>query len=367
MNDELLLYQLSITQIPGVGTKLAKHLINQCGSVEQVFKEKLNALAAIDGISANTARNIYSFRNFKSAEDEIQFILKNNIETRFFNEADFPFRLRFCSDAPILLFGKGNINWNPTRALSVVGTRRISSYGKKQCANIIKELSPTHASIISGLAYGVDINAHRASLQYNLPTIAIVAHGLDRIYPSVHRNTLIKMLDQGGIISEFWSGTNPDRENFPKRNRIIAGLSDATLVIESGEKGGSMITADIAASYNRDVFALPGNIGSEMSAGCNYLIHTQKATLTRSAADIQKIMNWGEKKRIQKGQISLFNELEGDEKTIISYLHKKGQSSIDEICIYTQISMSSTAVTLLNLEFKGMIESLPGKIFRLIT
>lgn len=364
MNEDRLLYQISILQIPGVGSKLAKHLVNRCGSIEQVFKEPLKALAAIDGISENVARNIYNFRNFNIAEDEIRFIQKNNIKSRFFTDADFPFRLKFCSDAPILLFAKGNINWNPKRALSIVGTRRVSHYGKEQCASIIEGLSSTKATIISGMAYGVDITAHRLSLQYNLPTIAIVAHGLDRLYPAIHRNTLEKMLEHGGMVTEFLSGTNPDRENFPKRNRIIAGLSDASLVIESGIKGGSMITADIAGSYSRDVFAVPGNIGSTMSEGCNYLIHTQKATLIRGAKDIKKIMNWNEKRINRSVQLPLFNELNDDERKIISYLHENGPSNIDDICFNTQLSMSNTSVLLLNLEFNGLVKSLPGKVYQ---
>lgn len=366
MNEDELLYQISITQVPGIGPRLAKQLIHHCGSASFAFKDNLRSLSKIEGISYSIASSLRSFRNFKLAEEEIRFIEKNNIETRFYTDENFPFRLKFCSDAPILLFGKGNIDWNPKRALSVVGTRRMTSYGKKQCNEIINDLSTSKVSIISGMAYGVDICAHKAALKNNLPTLAVVAHGLDRIYPSVHRNTLVKMLDRGGMITEFISGTNPDRENFPKRNRIIAGLSDATLVIESGAKGGSMITADIAASYSRDVFAVPGNNGSIFSEGCNYLIHTQKASLLRNADDLKKIMNWQNKKSNKPIQTSLFVDLNEEEKKLITFLHLKGPVVIDDICINLSLPIQKTSVLLLNLEFKGMIESLPGKVYQVL-
>jgi DNA processing protein len=248
----------------------------------------------------------------------------------------------------------------------VVGTRTASNYGKKQCDSIIQELASTRLSIVSGMAYGIDIHAHRAALKYNLPTLAVVAHGLDRLYPSVHKDTLDLMFENGGVITEFMSGSNPDRENFPKRNRIIAGFSDATLVVESGARGGSMISAEIAASYNRDVFAVPGNNGSRMSEGCNYLIHTQKATLVRGGKDIKKVMNWIDKRSADPVQTSLFTDLNEDERKLLSYLHHKGASTIDTISIEIGLPISKTSVHLLNLEFKGLIVSLPGKVYRTV-
>ena len=366
MKEDQLLYQIAITQIPGIGTRLAKQLIIKCGSAKAVFKESIKALSQINSINQNLARNIKNYDQFSVCEKEINFIQKHTISTRFFQDEDYPFRLKFCSDGPLLLFGKGNIEWNPKRALSIVGTRRASAYGKKQCNSIINDLESTKLTIISGMAYGIDICAHRAAVKNNIATLAVVAHGLDRIYPSVHRNTLIEMMEMGGVISEFPSGTNPDRENFPKRNRIIAGLSDATLVIESGAKGGSMITADIAASYNRDVFAIPGNNGSPMSEGCNYLIHCQKAGLIRHAADIKKIMNWVDKKKVNSMQTALFVDLDEEEKSIVSFLHHSGASGIDDICLNIDFPMSKTSVLLLNLEFKGMVQSLPGKVYQLV-
>jgi DNA processing protein len=366
MNEDELLYQLSIMLIPGVGSRNSKQLISHCGGASQVFKEKANTLAKIDGIGEIIARSIRHFSNFKEAEDEVKFIQKNNIITRFYNEDDFPFRLKHCIDGPILLFGKGNIEWNPKKALSVVGTRTASNYGRKQCESIIQELASTRLSIISGMAYGIDIHAHRAALKFNLPTVAVVAHGLDRLYPSVHKETLELMFENGGVITEFMSGSNPDRENFPKRNRIIAGFSDATLVVESGARGGSMISADIAASYNRDVFAVPGNNGSRMSEGCNYLIHTQKATLVRGGKDIKKVMNWMEKLPADPIQTTLFTDLNEDERKVLSYLHLKGACTIDTISIAIELPMSKTSVHLLNLEFKGLIQSLPGKVYKVV-
>lgn len=366
MNEDELLYQLSIMLIPGVGSHLSKQLISHCGKASQVFKEKANTLAKIEGIGENIARAIHHFSNFKESEDELKFIRKNNIITRFFSDEDFPLRLKHCSDGPILLFGKGNIDWNPKKALSVVGTRRASNYGKRQCEAIIEELASTRLSIISGMAYGIDIHAHRAALKYNLPTIAVVAHGLDRLYPSEHKDTLDLMFENGGVITEFMSGSNPDRENFPKRNRIIAGFSDATLVVESGAKGGSMISAEIAASYNRDVFAVPGNIGSRMSEGCNYLIHTQKASLVRGGKDIKKVMNWLDTLTAEPVQTTLFTDLNENEIKVLSYLHHKGACTIDAISIEVGLPMSKTSVHLLNLEFKGLVQSLPGKVYRVV-
>ena len=366
MNGDQLLYQIAITQIPGIGTRLAKQLIVKLGSAQLVFKEPFKALSQLNGINQNLARNIKNFDQIANAKKEIDFIQRHNISTRFFQDDDYPFRLKFCSDGPLLLFGKGQIEWNPKRVLSIVGTRRASVYGKKQCNSIIEDLQSSKLTIISGMAYGIDICAHRAAVKNNIATVAVVAHGLDRLYPAVHRNTLVEMMAQGGVITEFPSGTIPDRENFPKRNRIIAGLSDATLVIESGAKGGSMITADIAASYNRDVFAIPGNNGSPMSEGCNYLIHCQKAGLIRHAGDIKKIMNWVDKKKPSSIQTALFVDLNEEEKSIVSLLHHSGPSGIDDICLQTKFPMSKTSVLLLNLEFKGMVQSLPGKVYLLV-
>jgi DNA processing protein len=366
VKEDELFYQIALTLVPGIGPRLAKHIISHCFKAKAIFNEKIKNLIQIEGISYNLAKRINGFKNFIQAEKEVKFIQKHSISTRFYQDEDYPFRLKFCNDAPILLFGKGNIEWNPKRSLSIVGTRRASSYGKAQCNSIIQDLKNSKISIISGMAYGIDICAHRAAVQHSISTVAVVAHGLDRLYPAVHRNTLVEMMENGGVITEFCSGTKPDRENFPKRNRIIAGLSDATLVIESGAKGGSMITAEIAASYNRDVFAVPGNNGSPLSEGCNYLIHCQKAGLIRHAADILKVMNWVDKKKPTTRQTSLFVDLEEEEKSLVRILHNSGTSTIDDISLQMQIPVSTTSVLLLNLEFKGMVQSLPGKVYQLL-
>jgi DNA processing protein len=366
VKEDDLLYQIAITQISNVGPRIAKQLIGQCGSAKEVFNESMKALSKLSGCNVELARSIKNFTDFSLAEKEINFIQKHRIETRFFQDGNYPFRLKFCNDGPLLLFGKGNIDWNPKRALSIVGTRRATVYGRTECRSIVEGLQSSNLTIVSGMAYGIDICAHRAAVKNNVATVAVVAHGLDRLYPSVHRETLVEMMDKGGVITEFLSGTIPDRENFPKRNRIIAGFSDATLVIESGAKGGSMITADIAASYNRDVFAIPGNNGSPMSQGCNYLIHCQKAGLIRGAADIKKIMNWVDKKRKTTVQTALFVDLNEEEKKLVSYLHHSGAVGIDDICLNIDFPMSKTSVILLNLEFKGMILSLPGKVYQLV-
>ena len=360
----MLLYQIGLTLLPGIGVKLAKNLVAYAGGVEAVFKQKAKSLAAIPGISQKIARSIVRQSVLSRAEKEVRFIEKNNIQTRFYLDDDYPNRLKYCDDNPVLLFGKGEIEWNPKRVISIVGTRNATAYGKKHVDEFVEGLKEAGVCIVSGMAYGIDIQAHRAAVRNNMSTIAVVGHGLDRLYPQVHNSTLRKMKKNGGVITEFLSGTIPDRENFPKRNRIIAGFSDATLVVESGKRGGSMITAELALSYSRDVFAVPGDLGREYSEGCNALIHTQKANLVRGVNDILKVMNWQaqEKKQVQ---ITMFAELSDEEQTLLDILKAGSPVTIDDLSLRAGLSISKTSVNLLNLEFKGMIRSLPGKVYEL--
>ncbi|NMD16070.1 MAG: DNA-protecting protein DprA, partial [Bacteroidales bacterium] len=269
-----LLYEIALTLIPGVGDINGKKLVNYCGSAEAVFKEKKSALMRIPGIGEYTANAILNTKPFDRAQQEIEFIKKYKVNVFYYKDKNYPLRLRNCEDAPILIYYKGTESLNPPLSLSIVGTRRATDYGKWYIDKLMEALSSYSVVIISGLAFGIDTAAHRSALEHGLPTIAILGHGLDRIYPSQNRQLAKKILDHGGLLTDFPSQTKPDRENFPKRNRIIAGLCDALLVIETGIKGGSLITADIANSYNRDVFALPGRFGDQMSEGCNWLIRT---------------------------------------------------------------------------------------------
>jgi len=366
MTENKLLYQIAITLIPGIGDITAKKLIAYCGGAKEVFSDKKIHLEKIPGIGAATANLITTADVFEQAEKEIKFIEKHKIKTLFFTEKEYPGRLKNCDDSPVLLYTKGDYDFNSGKILSVVGTRKATDYGREICERIIEELAPLDITIVSGLAYGIDICSHKAALKNNLKTIAVLGHGLDLIYPSGHRDTAKKIIESGSLITDYPSGTNPDRENFPKRNRIVAGMADAVLVVESSSKGGSLITAEIANSYNRDVFAIPGRVKDKYSEGCNWLISRNKAALVTSAKEIAYMMGWEteteNKKTIQK---QLFVELSAEEKILADILLEKGQLSIDNLCYDSKMSMSKVAATLLNLEFSGVVSSLPGKIYRL--
>ncbi len=361
-----LIYQIAITQIPGVGGVTARKLISYCGGVEPIFREKLASLKKIPGVGEALARAVYQHRCLERAEKEVAFLKKHGIKARFYLDDDYPFRLKQCEDAPLLLFTKGEIYPNHPRILSIVGTRKITSYGREQCEALVHDLVPYNPLIISGLAYGVDACAHETALQNNLNTVAVLGHGLDRIYPSLHHKLAKKMLTKGGLMSDFLSGTRPDRENFPRRNRIIAGLCDAVIVIEAAVTGGALITANVANTYNRDVFALPGRTTDIYSQGCNKLIKINKAHLIESVADIQYIMNWEKGTENKKGrQTSLFVSLSEEEKILVAYLKERREAGIDQLVTGTGFNLSKTTSVLLNLEFKGVVKPLPGKIFRL--
>ena len=291
MNHSLL-NQIALTLIPGIGDKMIKSLIAHCQTPEAIFSEKKSNLQKIPGIGSNAVRLLHSANTLKRAEKEIEFLDSKNIEAHFFTDKEYPDRLKHCEDGPAIIYYKGNKNLNDQKFIAVVGTRKATHYGKTLTQRIIEDLKPLNATIVSGLAYGIDICAHKAALESNLSTIGVLAHGLDRIYPQIHSNVAEQMKSHGGLITEFISETNPDKENFPKRNRIIAGLCDAILVIEAAKTGGALITANIANSYNRDVFAIPGRIGDTFSEGCNTLIKTNRAALFQSVKDLEYIMGW---------------------------------------------------------------------------
>lgn len=365
MNNNLT-YFIALTQISGIGDILAKNLIAYCGSAEAVFHEKADNLIKIPGIGKTLANNILRQNAIERAEKEIEFINKNNIKAISYIDGQYPKRLLHCPDSPIVIYYNGNVDLNAERILSVVGTRNITEYGKALCKQLLCDLANHGVIIVSGLAYGVDIYAHKAALENNIPTIGVLAHGLDRIYPSAHESTSEKMITNGGLLTDFISGTNPDKENFPKRNRIVAGIADATVVIESKEEGGSLITADIANSYSRDVFAFPGRVNDPCSKGCNSLIKQNKAALIQSANDIISMLGWDEKKETKKNiQTPLFFNLSPEEEILVTILKDKGNSRIDELCFNSKLSMSKVSSLLLNLEFSGVVQSLPGKVYSL--
>lgn len=363
MSEQQLIYQIGLTLIRGIGDINGKKLVAYCGSPEAVFNENTAALLKIPGIGKSTVNLLKSQQVLKQAESEIEFIQKFNIRPLFYTEPGYPARLLNCDDGPLMLYFKGKADVNAKRFISIVGTRRATNYGKSRCEEIIEELRSRDVVIVSGLAYGIDSCAHRKSLELGVNTIGVLGHGLDRIYPAQNRKLAEKMIEQGGLMTEFISNTKPDRENFPKRNRIVAGMVDAVLVIESDRKGGALITAEIANSYNRDVFAVPGRIGDDYSRGCHFLIKTNRAALVENGNDIAYFMGWEEKKIDQKSQTELFVNLTDEQKLILKTIQEHKEIAIDQLTQKTKLSTSKVASSLLNLEFEGFVKSLPGKLY----
>jgi len=362
-------YTLALLQVEGVGEILAKKLIQKCGSAEAVFSTKKSQLQKIDGIGVILAKNLQDKTVFTKAAAELAFMERENIGATCFHDPNYPEKLKHCIDSPVVLFQTGTISYENRKMISIVGTRQITTYGMEFTKKLIEDLAPLNPIIVSGFAYGVDIYAHQAAMNCGLQTIGVLAHGFDQIYPKVHKKYMAQMEQNGGFLSEFWSGTNPDRENFIKRNRIVAGISEATIVIESAERGGSLVTANLANDYNREVFAVPGRITDKYSKGCNNLIKTQRANLLTSAADLVYMLNWNinvndaTKNTIQK---QLFIDLEPDEQLIFDYLQKKNSEVMDIIALECNLPIYKISSILLNMELKGIIRPLPGKIFELV-
>lgn len=371
MNEELL-YTMALTRLPGIGLIGAHRLMEAVGSATTIFREVSNLKDIVPDISNKVIEIIQKHDVLRLCEAEIRFAEKNNITCLTINDENYPSRLRECDDAPLLLFYKGTANLNNLHVINLVGTRHATDYGKDICQRFIKELCEIMPDtlIISGLAYGIDINAHRAALQYGMDTVGVLAHGLDRIYPSVHRHTAADMLSHGGLITEYPSGTNPDRQNFIKRNRIIAGMSDATIVVESAEKGGALITANIAESYNRDCFAFPGRIGDEYSIGCNNLIRNNSAILLQSAEELVKAMNWKKTSSIHSHegiQRQLFPELSPEENQIKTQLENIPEGMhINTLVVNTNIPINKITAILFEMEMKGMVRAMAGGMYKLL-
>lgn len=365
MLNEELLYKVAVSLLPGTGDITAKRLIAHCGGAEAVFKEKKSKLLKISGIGTTFINKLKSADVLHIAEAEIVYADKNDIDILFYLDSNYPHRLKHCEDGPIILYAKGNTNFNMSKVVSVVGARRATVMGRKFCEKLIEDLAVHQVLIVSGLAYGIDICAHKAAISNSLQTIAILGHGLEQVYPKQHTSTVNKMCENGGIASSFPHGSTMLPINFADRNRIVAGLSDAVVVIESSAKGGSLITANIANSYNRDVFAVPGRPNDEMSIGCNRLIKSNQAALIESAKDLEYILGWEKNHQPSTVQTTLLVDLTAEEQMIVDILNERDIVGIDELSISADLPMSKTTTLLLELEFKGIVGSLPGKRYKI--
>jgi len=362
------LYKVAFSFLNGLGSINARKVIAYTGGVDAFFRVKKQELLKVPGIGKHILQKLDRDVALREAEAELKFIEDNDINVVFYLDENFPQRLLNCPDSPTTLYYKGDIDFNASRILSVVGTRNATEYGKENCDKIIKALA-SHAEktvIVSGLAYGIDICAHKAALKYKLPTVAVVGHGFHLMYPAQHRKYAEEIIQQGGLISEFNSKSVIDPRHFVRRNRIIAGMADATLVVESARKGGSLITAEIANSYNRDVFAFPGRIGDVYSQGCNHLIKTNQAHLIESVSDLEYILGWeNDLSKKDAVQAKMFVELSPEEDLIVGLLSHEGNLGIDMLSIKSNLPMSRVSSLLLKMEFEGLVRALPGKIYAL--
>lgn len=363
-----LLHQIALTYIKNIGPYYAKSIVSYLGSADRLFTIAPSKVTKIDGIKDKRAEMLSRpilDEALRKADAELRFIERNEIDVIFYTDPRYPKRLKMCNDSPLLLYSKGNADLNNQRVISIVGTRNATEYGKHLCRQLIEELQPYNPLIVSGLAYGIDVCAHKECVKHNVTTVGVLGHGLDRLYPAQNKPTADKMIENGGLLTEYPSGTLPDRENFPQRNRIVAGMADATIVVEASIKGGALITAEIANSYNRDVFSFPGRIGDEFSEGCNFLISHNKASLLTSGTELAFMLGWeAEAKKDVKEQLALPLDLLPDEQLILQTIRQNNAPlAIDDLTIKTNMPMSQLAMNLLNMEMQGYIRSLPGKTY----
>lgn len=370
-NEQEQIYSIALTMVPGIGHIGAKRLVEGMKSASDVFRFRKELAQRLSGVHERVSDALDCPSIIARAEQELLFLQKNHIQCLTFHDEAYPSRLRECEDAPIVLFYKGNADLNALHIINMVGTRHATDYGTQLCTTFLRDLKTLCPDIlvVSGLAYGIDINAHRSALDNDLPTVGVLAHGLDRIYPSLHRKTAVEMLDKGGLLTEFPVGTTPDKHNFISRNRIVAGMCDATIVVESAAKGGSLITAELAESYHRDCFAFPGRTTDEYSKGCNQLIRDSKASLLLSAEDLVEAMGWtldSHPAKAESVQRSLFLELTEEEQKVVHTLEKQGNLQINALVVETDIPVHKMSAILFELEMKGVVRVLAGGIYQLL-
>ncbi|SJZ38430.1 DNA-processing protein DprA [Sediminibacterium ginsengisoli] len=364
MKEELL-YRIALTQVPGIGPVQTRTLIDYFGGAASIFNARKKEIAGLPGIGEQRSAAIKQWNDFSTAEEELRFIEANHIQPLFITDKCYPQRLLNCYDAPILLYYRGNANLNAARVINIIGTRSNSEYGREVTEELLTALQPMQPLIVSGLAFGIDAIAHKTALKLQLPTVAVLAHGHKNIYPCQHKGLAGAMLQRGGLLTEFGKESKPDRHNFPRRNRIVAGMCDATVVIETATKGGSMITAELAFQYNRDVFAVPGRLNDIRSEGCLQLISSNKAVLLRTGQQLAELLGWNKCRPKPPVQQKIFIPLSTEEHAIMNVFEQEGTAAIDEICIRSGLSSSTVAAAMLNLELQHQVCSLPGKRYRL--
>lgn len=367
--DEERLYQVALTRVPHVGCVIAKALIEKFKSATEVFKASAADLELVEGVGTGIARSLSRFRDFRACEKILNDVEQYKLSMIFLNDEAYPKKLLDCYDPPTLLYYKGNISLNAPKKVAVIGTRSHSEYGRQVTEKLIRDLRDKDITIVSGMAYGIDGLAHRNAIKYDIPTIGVLAHGLNTIYPSEHTSMAREMLrGKGALVTEFIVGTKPDRHNFPIRNRIVAGICDAIVVVETGLKGGSMITASIAASYNHPVFVFPGRTTDNKNAGCNMMLRRNTATIILDADNLLEELQWELPKdhNRKNNQLSFFGELNTAEATIVNLLGIHGQLAIDELYLRSGLNSGAAASAILNLEIRNIIKSLPGKQYRMV-
>lgn len=372
-HDDTLFHELALTLLPGIGPQLTRQLMSYGGGAKTVLTMPPGKLRRIPGVGDATIHILTGRERehaFRKAEADLRKAEKDGVEIIFYTNKRFPTRLKQLADAPVILYYQGTAELNAPKTVAIVGTRQATDYGREQTERLVAGLLPHRPLVVSGLAYGIDIVAHRAALQEGLDTVGVMATGLDSIYPTAHRKTAEKMREQGGLLTEFPFGTPPDRYNFPARNRIIAGLSDGTVVVEAAIKGGALITAELALSYDRDVLAVPGNLGSLASEGCNNLIRSNKAALYSCPKDLEEQLNWDaalhQSGKFRPTPSYSADDFTADEFALIKVLAVAKETQMDELAWKAQLPIHSVASLLLGLEFRGVVRALPGKRFGLI-
>ena len=375
MTEQETLCMMALTRVPGIGLPGLRLLLEQAGSATVIYEHRRHIRDVMPELHPRAVEGISLMDTLMGrAEEEYRFASQSRIRCLGFYDDDYPARLRECSDAPILLYFRGTADLNARRVVSMVGTRKITPYGRDLCARFVADLRALSPDtlVVSGLAYGVDIHCHRAALAQGLPTVGVLAHGMDQIYPRMHRTDAVKMLEQGGLLTEFMSQTNADKKNFVQRNRIVAGMSDATVLVESAARGGGLITCSIAQDYGRNVFAYPGAVGAPYSEGCNQLIRNNGASLITSAQDLIEALGWQNDVRLNEAHSSgiereLFPNLSDEEQLIVKTLSERGDMQLNMLTVATNINIGSLTALLFQLEMKGVVRPLAGGSYHLIT